>query len=726
MKMARWVCSFLLMLGAAWGWIQCGGEIKTDGGVEDDTGTNKCQIDSSQRNSTSTNRSACQQDEDCPGGTVCEEDSKCSTWELKPGGAARKGALCPKGDVDYFWFRIDTPGTIVRVKLNNSVAMSPVDYCVSITSQGPPIAAIGTLCDHDGMNGVTNLLGTFYIATAGVYFLEIQDEGGNDQDARPEALYQVSIETVLDPDTHEPNNTYSQAKTVQATEPLGYISFLGDEDWFKKEVSGTGQMLTIDVTTTAATPVDLRYAVYKSDGISVVNVGENPDGMKGPTVLHDVLALAEAGTYYIQITDALNDDSDVTVGYRLQVSVQDDPDARDRGARNDSFDRATPITSGVSVTQAYFATRADADWYVIDAPGVTDVSPALLEIDLSISSDSPVDPAIDLIVADPNTPCQAGNPCDELTSACGTGGDCESVACRDARCPSHECITPSSKCRGAGVCLTGGCGIRSLVMHGLDWSEVGDLHHLHTVAPMYGSRYYFMVRDYQGDDLDPTRPYTFSARVIAEPDTHESPPNGLYLPYATEEQDHDSRPWNAALAAPIACQVIGVPPNDHFQCGPIQGNLSFRGDQDWYKLEGIPTEDETVPDQDSTKVDYKFTFTYSYGGAKGLYINYALYLGDSLREGQMGWNYNGNTGGNRTFGGDQECAYLCGEYHQERPLYFSVQHSDRKKYDYAAPYSVTLIVERQCPQVCEYCQAGQTWAQHACPNPINPYPIRPE
>ena len=38
-------------------------------------------------------------------------------WELVPGGAVYTGYLCPKGDIDHFWFNVTQPGTTVTVTL---------------------------------------------------------------------------------------------------------------------------------------------------------------------------------------------------------------------------------------------------------------------------------------------------------------------------------------------------------------------------------------------------------------------------------------------------------------------------------------------------------------------------------------------------------------------------------------------------------------------------------
>lgn len=694
MRLAGGLGVLAVVLGGA----GCGStQDETDGGTDGDGGLDQCVVDDSAR-----------------------RPATAPNWELDPDGEPADGVICPTGDVDHYWFEIDTPGTILSVGLSNNVTMSPVDLCYKLLPPDEDAPAIADRCDHDGMDGVTELAGSHYLASAGTYFIEVRDESGDDQDARN--AYALEIAQVADPDANEPNNSSAEA-TGLAASAQGYLSFTGDQDWFAVQVAGVEQLMNVDLTTAEATPVDLRYTVYEPDGTTPINTGFNDNGQDGPTALHDILALGDPGTYYVLIEDEGGDDADYTVGYSLQISLRDDPDQRDRGASNDTPEQATAISSGVVVSDAYLASRADQDWYRIEAPGVSDTDPALLEIDVHFPGGAAVDPAVDLIVGDPRTPCSAGDDCEVLNWTCGAGS-CSSAACRNAQCPSHECLEHEQRCRGAGFCLPeGGCGIRHLVMHGPDWSTSGTPSHLHTVAPMYGDVYYILVRDFMGDDLDPDNAYSLTVTVRTEPDGNEQPPNGIYLPYATDEQDDDTRDWNRDLAVPINCSDDGTV----IECGPISGYLSFRGDQDWFVLQGIPTEDEPTPVDQSLKVDYDLQYSYDFNGAADLFINYEFWLGGGLGgRPYSAFNHEGPDSGivgdgNPANGGaDDDCAYLCGEYNSGRPIYLRVQHSDRKKWDYDNPYDLTVRVYRACPLECPWCAPDAT--DYACPTPDNPCP----
>jgi len=658
----------------------CGsGDADTDADSDTDTDVD-CEVDDSQK-----------------GGTDPE-------WELVPGADGLMGFVCPPFDIDYYWFSVPQNGMIASVHLANNVGFSPVDYCYRISESDD--SGVGSNCDHDGLDGVTDLRGTHYIRESGTYFLEVRDEASDDEDGKNP--YLISLELTADPDGYEPNDTMAEAKADGAEQ--GYISYLGDRDWYAVPAQA-GQIVEIDLTTDGPGQVDLRYTLYEPDGETPVNTGFQFDGTQGATALNDVLPLHQTGTYYLVVEDEDDDDSDLERGYSLALTTRSNPDGNEP---NDGYDTATDLTSGAAAPAAYVATRGDEDWYRISEAGVTDSDPALMEIDLQFAGSSPVQPAIDLIVAHPYTACEPGDACDYINNTCGGCNDAETdierKECLNAQCPSHECDQFQGKCRGAGICLPGGCALRHLTMQGSDWSESGSARHLHTVAPMYGDLYYLLVRDFGSSKTDPDNAYTLTVTVIDEPDAYESPPNGIYLPYATNEQDEATHRWNFDLAKSINCDTSGDP----IVCDTITGYLSFRGDQDWYSL-NIPAEAEDPAVDKSTKVDYDMQFDWSFNGNSAMRINYGVFDGKGRRP-RMGWREGPGSG---TFG-DNECAYFCGEYHGGRPVYLKVQHDDRKQYDYSNPYSVTVRAIRRCPLSCEFCEPGRD--DYACPNPDNTNP----
>jgi hypothetical protein len=295
---------------------------------------------------------------------------------------------------------------------------------------------------------------------------------------------------------------------------------------------------------------------------------------------------------------------------------------------------------------------------------------------------------VDLLLADPDTPCSPGDTCEVLTQTCG-GGNCgSSVECANAQCPSHECVTHLGKCSGGGVCLPGGCAVRSLTLYGADWSQSYNGRQLHTTAPMYASTYYILVRDFHSDQFDSDRAYRLTATVRDEKDTHEQPANGLWIPYADNEQEDETRNWNRSMASTINCSDSG----GTITC-EIEGYLSYRGDQDWYKLDSIPTGQ-----------NYDLQFPWSFSGNSAMIINYTMYLGGGAHTGFV------ESTGSGTWG-TSGCVYICGAMHTSRPAYLRVMHKDRKEYDFDNPYRITIKAIPGCPSSCEHC-VGDGYCPH--------------
>jgi hypothetical protein len=237
---------------------------------------------------------------------------------------------------------------------------------------------------------------------------------------------------------------------------------------------------------------------------------------------------------------------------------------------------------------------------------------------------------------------------------------------------------------------------------------------------MYGDTYYLAVRDFPEDgiDIDPDNAYSFTATVHPELDTWErNGRNGLYQPYPSETQEDETIRWNRNLAKTVTCSQSAT----EIVCGPITGYLSFRGDQDWYKLQ-LPGEDHMIPKEAEVDpptmgefVDWDIFIDYSYSGTIPL-IGYAdpfKELGPELGPGSGTWG-----------DGPGECSYYCGEYHTPGKFYLWVFNPPKlRSYDFNNPYTVTIRATRGCPANCEsgrtdYCSAACTaWC---CPNPNKP------
>jgi hypothetical protein len=670
-----------------------------------------------------------------------------ANWEITSGQDSPQNYVCPPNDIDYFWFTAAAK-SIVSVHLRNNVATSQVDLCYTIITPaigGNPSKEIPGKC-HGDAQGQIDLKGTYFLLDAGTYFLKVHSSNAKEDRRNP---YVVTITLEADPDSNETNNSKADVdlKTPIAvpedtnTSVSGYLSFLGDQDWFKINVpssDGTyNKLLVIGLATDKVSELNLRYEVYDSK-LTLINSGEKNDSINLITI-EDVLALPLNGDYYILIKDKEDGNSDTKTKYTMTLHWEKNKDPQDNSSQNgnNSPEHATDLNiAGGQINVAYIASRADEDWYKITT---NQNIPALIDVDLSISNQKRINPEIVLMYADTGTPCDGK--CEVLTSTCGTGCRSWETGCRNAQCSSHECLD-TSFCRGGRYCLSGsggttGCAINSLIMKSSidpvqNWSYTeSNNFHLRTIAPMFAQVYYIVVRHLLSGSSTPydnANPYSLTVSVHQESDPHEM--NSLYLPYINNQQEREAIEFNTTLATPtqIICTSLG---SNRYQC-QATGAISFRADQDWYVLMNSATvgdyfppdtTEPTNPGDLSLKLDWQLTIDWHYSCTTNCPTNplnfiFEVYPNDRLTSGDVLHRWEKDGPGDATFGGASSCGFICGEY-VSRPIYIRVRHYNENywSYDYNNLYSFTITADPGCPQNCGKCKLSCN--DHACPNPLH-------
>lgn len=154
----------------------------------------------------------CETNEECPRGYVCNQgscepvdcridDSQTRStdpdWKLDPAEEPVEGLICPRGDIDHYWFVTTEAGTTIEVELVNKVSMSPVDLCYWIFPQQDEEPPVGHACDKDGLDGITEIHGIHYLHEVGTYFLEVDDWLRDDEDVINR--YYISIDLTPGP-----------------------------------------------------------------------------------------------------------------------------------------------------------------------------------------------------------------------------------------------------------------------------------------------------------------------------------------------------------------------------------------------------------------------------------------------------------------------------------------------------------------------------------------------
>ena len=187
-------------------------------------------------------------------------------------GGVAQDAIQALADVD--WFRVEmAPGADI---LAYSLAMLPGSPDLTLTLyESSGTTAIVSMSDPDGQNGPTVLGRNVRLVQSGYYYFSVRDSLDDDADAS--LLYDLSVQCVPDPDPNEPNGNFdtpaqnrSNATSLSLdTTATGYISYQGDEDWYRVNMPHDG-LLNLSIQTSAGgMPIDLVCTMLGSDGQSV-------------------------------------------------------------------------------------------------------------------------------------------------------------------------------------------------------------------------------------------------------------------------------------------------------------------------------------------------------------------------------------------------------------------------------------------------------------------------
>jgi|GEM_PF-1699160 len=291
---------------------------------------------------------------------------------LSPGAPA-EGFIAFQGDED--WFRLTMPG---QGLMNLSVA----------TQEGSqPLQLVCTLLGPDGRTVEAEFevragqqaaaYEARFAVSQGVHYLRLRDSGNDGAD--PDGPYTVSWSFEPDPDLNEPNGNFAtrQENLNHATflpvggSEEGYIGSTADQDWFQVFVERPG-VYHFALSNDSASNVDLTLSLYQPDGQTLLLTRQDEDGQgeEGPTRIEAQLYLFQAGTYYLLVQDLGNDDTDLSVPYRVETRAV----ALPVGSTEPNEDRsqAQLILPGQTVT-GWIEFEGDRDWYGVLILGNQDV-----------------------------------------------------------------------------------------------------------------------------------------------------------------------------------------------------------------------------------------------------------------------------------------------------------------------------------------------------------------
>ena len=326
-------------------------------------------------------------------GACCQADPNEPNGELGDAtaidtGGAFGGSTSPAGDVDFYKFRVESPG-IMEVKLNSV----PDDMRTRIDLYGKNFNWI-TRVDASNPGDLVALKRD--ITAPGWYYLGISDLAGKSHDLG--YSFDLNFEPVVD--SNEPNGEIGDAVEISFGDPVdGYIFAGGDGDFFKFYVNGTGilDVSIEDVPDEMRTRIDL----YGKNFNWITRVDASNPG----DLVTLRLDLSSPGWHYVGISDLAGKSHNVGYTFRPEfepVADENEPDGE--------IGDATEIGFG-DLARRHIFPRGDGDFFKFNAP-----SPGILEVKLAESPDD-MRTRIDLYGKNYNwiTRVDASNPGDLVT-----------------------------------------------------------------------------------------------------------------------------------------------------------------------------------------------------------------------------------------------------------------------------------------------------------------------
>jgi hypothetical protein len=374
----------------------------------------------------------------------------------------------------------------------------------------------------------------------------------------------------------------------------GFIAYVGDVDVYKVTLDPSATILQMTVTNPSAGKVTLEYEIADSAG-KTVGTGKVPPA-DGPVDLTQ--AAPAAGTLFVSFHAAAGSapSRKPEAGYTVALAGNADSDANEKPVRNDTAVNATCLAGAGSPCAAAYAaapvtfpsqtgsigSRGDRDYFMFRASA----APAVVEATLRAPS-TVMDMALDIMVADPASPCKSDAECKVLAGSCQEDDDCEL---------SHQCVAATAgacatatcrQCVGAGVCLAlpdspgkSACGVTLFSARDTDGGQKtgGDgKNTVRTAQPIFNAGPVFVVvHDNKDDQYDPAAAYSLDVKVVPEPDpmdnsTDPAARNNFYNPYPIQKTDLGP---NKKRAKDITAQITAQT--------SVSGFISYQSDEDWF------------------------------------------------------------------------------------------------------------------------------------------------
>ena len=248
-----------------------------------------------------------------------------------------------QGNEDWYQFEVPERGELV-VDL-----VSPASHRSRVFLYDKNVNQLAS-CEAENKGDFSTLVHA--IATPGWYALRIFDADG----ATSEEPYQLNVTVHPDPDTHEPNPSYSTAERLELNVPVvGNIFPTGDQDWYQFETTEPG---TVHFTVlNESTHVQSSLYVYNEELSQLLSY----DALHTQESIETSLWIETPGLYWVRITDRGGNAYSLQ-SYTLTAQFTGKTDVFEP---NDRFRDATTIAESNQI-KALIYPGNDWDWYRFD------------------------------------------------------------------------------------------------------------------------------------------------------------------------------------------------------------------------------------------------------------------------------------------------------------------------------------------------------------------------
>jgi hypothetical protein len=532
-------------------------------------------------------------DAESPTGNGCIADTSKGGDSALPLTVAEKavGMVCPRGDQDFYAIDVGAGMNLLDLNVAYPSAISKVVLQARLfEADGVAQVPNATASDTNTTDGKSALATTFAVPTPGRYVVRVSDVTDINSDSVNSYVLQAALAD--DPDSHEPNDTAALAKP--ADNVPGTFSYVGDLDIYQVTIANPGSLLQMKVQNPAAAKADIEYEIMDPSlnlrGTGKVSPAATPTDLTRPAPASGLLLIS------LHYPAGSTPDRRPEAAYTITLGEIPESDANDQPPRNDTPATATCLGGGGSPCSAVFAGSAasfktqtgtigslgDRDHFVLRATAGPGVVAATLRAPATA-----MDLALDILVADPSSPCKADSDCNVLATTCTSDDDCEL---------SHHCINATSgacasttcrRCAGAGLCLAlpdapgkSACGVTLYSAVDSDGGmKTGSdgFNTLRTAQPIFAAGPVFVVvHDLKDDQYDPTLTYSLDVQVAPEPDpmdnsTDAASRNNFYNPYPLQTTKLGPSQKRAKdISAQIAAETS------------VTGYISYQSDEDWF------------------------------------------------------------------------------------------------------------------------------------------------